>query len=466
MLIRLSCACLVVLAALSGCKGSDTAADAGSDAVVVKPDVGTPDLPATNREAGAPCKDDGQCKSNICFASTCAKTCTAPVDCTTTQDCGSDGKRTFCYEPAYDKAIGTPCPVDGKCPNASLKCFGVNAGADAYAYCSGECKDDMGCPPQYYCGEPSSTDKKRYCSRRTFCARCLHDGNCAGGGKCIKQGADSFCSMPCTKGKTECPRFADCTDLAGGSYCIHKAGSCVGTGGVCQPCQLDTDCETGGNCLQFYYSKESFCATDCATKACPTGPYTCESISSLSTKLCVPSDPKEPKCVSALSPMMEVGDTMPDFAMVGYKDEDADGSLVGEKLQVIHLSDYAKTAKIILFVTAGGWCSACRDETKQFAQLDASYGDKGLVIFQTLIDDDNQTNPKPPTVTLLDAWVNMLKPVGACGLDPERVTMPYNTASTLPLNLILDAKTRKVLDKSNGFNFATAESKVKLYLGL
>ena len=119
-----------------------------------------------------------------------------------------------------------------------------------------------------------------------------------------------------------------------------------------------------------------------------------------------------------------------------------------------------------MFVTAGGWCSACQSETKQFAQLHATYGSQGLVIFQTLIDDDSQTNPKPPTITLLDAWVNTLKPAGACGLDPERISMPYNTDGTLPLNLILDAKTRKVLDKSNGFSITTAEGKIKLYLGL
>jgi len=460
MIGRLRCTSLVVLAALGwGCSGSESAADAAID--TLQHEVGT----LTERADGAPCTGDEQCKSNICFSGKCAKTCTAAADCASTQDCGSDGKRTFCYEPTYDKGIGTSCAVDGKCPSASLKCAGVNGGADAYAYCTAECKDDLGCPMQYFCGEADS-DKKRYCYRRGYCVRCLHDGNCASGSKCLKQGTESFCVTSCTPGRTECPRFADCKQLEGGSYCIHKSGSCVGTGGVCSPCTLDSDCETGGHCLQFSYSKESFCATDCASKACPTGPYSCEDFSSLSTKLCLPSDDKEPKCVSSLSPRMEVGDTMIDFAMVGYKDEDANGSLVGEKLQVIRLSDYAETAKIILFVMSAGWCMACHSETKQLAQLNATYGEKGLVVFQTLIDDDNQTSPKPPTIALLDAWVKALSPVGACGLDPERISAPYDTDGTLPTNLILDAKTRKVLDKGSGFAYEAMESTIKLRLGL
>jgi hypothetical protein len=458
--------CLIVL---GGCSSSPGSPDKGLPDLtpdLLQPDKAVPDLSATNREPGQPCTSDGQCKSSVCNASTCAKLCATPTECATGQDCGSDdGKRIFCYDPTYDKTIGTSCAVSGKCPTATQKCFGAGAAEDAGAYCTDECTNDTTCPPATYCREAS--DKKKYCFKREFCNRCLHDGQCGAGNKCIKQGSESFCSQPCTLKSTECPRFADCKDIGGEGWCVHKSGSCVGKGTVCEPCNTKADCEAGAACLTFTFSQESFCATDCSSAPCTSTTYACQSIplsTSETSKLCVPADEKQPKCVSVLSPTMEVGDIIEDFAMVGYKDTDGDASLLGEQLQVVHLSDFAKTAKIILFNVSAGWCGPCQEETKQFVTLNDSYGSKGLLIFQTLFDSDKQGTR--PSVALLNAWVKAFKPTGACGIDPARNSVTYNTDGTTPLNLIVDAKTRKVLEKFNAFSMTTVETKIKTQLGL
>ncbi len=433
----------------------------GGSEVGVKPDQG-----GTKKALGQACAADGECESAICSNSKCAKGCSAPTDCAGNQDCSSDGKQLVCVDVSYDSKIGTSCAVVGTCPTSTMKCLGGLE--NAAAYCTSECKDDTGCPPAYFCRELS--DKKKYCYKRGFCSHCAFDAQCGPGRKCVKQGTKSFCSKPCTAGKTECPRFADCKDLGGGEFgCVHKAGTCAGDGKFCSPCTgLDGDCEAGALCLTFTYSSEAFCATSCATAACPTvAAAKCEEIPLSATeksKQCVPGDEKAPSCLTALSPTMEEGDTMEDFAMVGYVDENQDGSLAGEKLKVIKLSDFA-SAKLILFNVSAGWCGPCQLETKDFAGLMQSYGSQGLMIVQTLFDSDQQG--VKPTVKLLDAWVNpanKLNPVGACGIDPGRVSVPYNTGGTTPLNLLLDAKTRKVLKKFNGYSLAQTKTWIEAAL--
>jgi hypothetical protein len=56
--------------------------------------------------------------------------------------------------------------------------------------------------------------------------------------------------------------------------------------------------------------------------------------------------------------------------------------------------------------------------------------------------------------------------MGACGLDPRKLSSQYNTKGTIPMNMVLDAKTLKVLEKWNGGSATTTEAKIKKYLGI
>jgi len=446
------CAALLLL----GCSDSGGNPD-GS----VPKEGGQTDGPGLKKD-GDPCAAASECQGGLCIEKKCTRTCSGPGDCSAGQDCATDdGKRLFCRMPSYAKEIGTSCAITGSCPDSG-KCVGVKEWAEAY--CTKECKADLDCPPAFFCREFS--DKKKYCTRRGFCNRCLYDEMCGSDKKCIKQGTESFCTRTCSKGSTECPRFADCKDGGGGRFvCMHKSGSCVGDGRLCSACTTKDDCAPQALCLTYTYSKESFCGQDCtSTGTCATG-YKCGAISS-TEKQCVPDDAKQPKCVASLSPTGEVGDVLQDFAMTGYIDSNNDGSLTGEKLRIIKLSDYASKAKIILFNVSAGWCPSCQSETKTFASLMQTYGAKGLMIFQTLDDSDDQTTHKLPTFQLLDAWVAALSPAGAVGLDPNGDSTTLNTGGTVPLNMILDAKTRKVLEKTNGYSQATIDSQIQKHLGI
>jgi len=456
MYLRIS---ILAVTLMLGCsESSDSTSDGppAGDAAVREGGAKTGDL-----EEGDPCNQDAQCQSGICHAGACARGCTDPGQCESGQECVSDdGKRLFCHTPGYPAGLGQPCAVTGTCPAGTTCLGGVHW---ASAYCTADCQSDVDCPPQLTCDE-YAPGKKR-CIRRLFCTRCYHDDNCGAGRLCVKQGGEAFCSRTCAPGSTECPRFAACKDVGGKQVCVHKAGTCDGDGTLCQPCH-NTDCKAPGLCLVNMFTNERFCGQDCSGTGCPSSDYDCVGVGG-SDKQCVPhydSALKQMQGCVQISPIGQQGDVLEDFAMVGYTDSDGDGSLAGEQLQVLRLSDHAAEAKVILFNLSAGWCGPCKQETQHFASLMKTYGPKGLAIFQAIFDAE--TPGDPPTVTLLDSWIKAYGPSGSVGIDVDAESIIYNATGTTPVNMILDAKTRKVLDKSHGYSQSTLESKIKTHLGV
>ena len=96
------------------------------------------------------------------------------------------------------------------------------------------------------------------------------------------------------------------------------------------------------------------------------------------------------------------------------------------------------------------WCSACQAEAVDLRNVEQKYEPKGVVFLQTLYD--GQKPGQPMTMSLLKAWNQQLKPAGYVGMDPNRNVTQYNIAGSSPLNMIIDAKTHKVLYKGNGYN--------------
>lgn len=404
----------------------------GDDASAVE-EIATPPI-----TLGTDCKADGDCTGGtVCHRGTCTKTCGVPGDCAVEQDCSLDGEwRLLCVERAYVSGIGDFCGADGKCP-AGTQCIGTAYSPDAV--CSAGCNDDTDCPMNMAC---MSAGASKFCQVRSFCDMCSHAGNCAEGDICVQSGAERFCSRPCTVGKTECKRFAACVAQPDGTgACEHKAGNCVGDGSFCQPCSLDENCD--GKCLSYSFSQESFCSPACG-KSCPAGSK-CETGSGQ----CVPVAAKAPTCAGSLSKMAEVGDVIDDYAMVGMVDTNDDGLLTDEEPRLIKLSHF-DAYELILFNVSAVWCSACQAEAVDLRNVEQKYEPKGVVFLQTLYD--GQKPGQPMTMSLLKAWNQQLKPAGYVGMDPNRNVTQYNIAGSSPLNMIIDAKTHKVLYKGNGYN--------------
>ena len=400
-------------------------------------------------DLGASCGGNSQCKSDICFRGACAAACSKTSQCGANQECGSDdGKRLLCYEHRYDQNVGSACGVTGSCAGG-LRCVG---GGQLYpgSYCTASCQNDTDCPGRYTCRQLGSAG--RVCARRDFCSPCSHDGQCDADSRCIQQGASKVCARRCTSGSTVCPTFASCQAVAGGNFCVHRAGACVGGGNLCDACTVNSNCKNGAACFTYSFSDESFCAPACSSNAsCPKG-YWCHT----THKRCVPD---KATCVGSMANMMEVGATMDDYAVVGYTDSNNNNSLAGEQLRLIKLSHFAQSKKIILLSVATGWCKSCQEEAKSFASLMKTYGPRGLIIIQTLTDGLKMNTM--PTVSLLNSWVSQFNSAGAAGLDPGNVAARYNTKNgTVPLNMIIDAKTRRVLDKWNEGTVAQLKSRI------
>ena len=98
------------------------------------------------------------------------------------------------------------------------------------------------------------------------------------------------------------------------------------------------------------------------------------------------------------------------------------------------------------------------------------YGAKGLAIFQVNNDGtpkSTQFNPSPPTTKQLASWVSYNNAAGASGIDPtRRITKYYyagpGTKIGIPYNFIIEAKTRKILEKA--VSRAALEDRIKYYL--
>ena len=305
------------------------------------------------------CTKDSECGSGICYGNNCRAKCTKPADCPTGQICSSDnGKRVFCVKPSFNSDIGKFCGATGSCPSG-LTCVGTQY--DWGTFCRGTCKTDLDCPPALECETASGST--RYCRPRRTCSRCAHDGSCPSGMKCVSMFGGKFCTSPCNPGSTECPMASTCKAVAGGNYCQPKSGSCQGNGAVCSTCSKNDQCNLGGVCLSFTLTEEFFCGSDCtASGTCGSG-YKCYTVnSSTGQKQCGPAQKSGgiyPTCTNGLTfPIFKAGDVIDDFAMVGYRDTNNNGTLADETtLQVVKLSDMAKTAgaKLILLNISAFW---------------------------------------------------------------------------------------------------------------
>ena len=352
--------------------------------------------------------------------------------------------------------MGEPCYLSQPC-GKGLSCSKDDD--SVHSVCTKDCTSNLDCPATMECTFTGATNT---CLPRAFCSGCVTDEQCGEGSVCTDMGAGAkFCSKLCTPGKTECPRFADCTEIEGRNVCTHRSGLCVGDGTLCQPC-ADHKCAADGDlCLTFPTTGESFCSQACTANAdCgPTG-YKCTKIDAAGNKQCIPT---VNRCVGKISKLYEVGDTMEDYAIIGRRDTNGDNKLSDEEPQLIKLSDFADR-DLIGITTSAGWCGPCQQETKTFAatMADPALKDR-VMIFQVLIENVEQ--PSVPTLDFSLQWIKQLGAAGVSGIDPDRTPDTWNMQNAIPMNIVIDAKTRKIIAKNYGLTSSDGwTSEFKKYL--
>ncbi len=406
------------------------------------------------------------------------KTCVTGADCAKDEDCTTDdGVRSICYKRVYPKGAGELCGGNGAAGaftcGDGLDCLpGFESGT---SLCTPMCDKDLECPVATTCHV--AKDGSSACVARGFCETCVTADQCGAGGLCldVDGSGQKYCTHGCTAKSTECPPYAACTDLGDvGFACVPKSGMCMGDGSACQPCNpRASNCgEDGeGACLHHPGTGENFCSKRCdAAGKCPTG-YGCADVGAKDAKGAVAKQclPNKQSCVKSLTHVFTKKnyDVMPDFAFVGYYDTNGNLDLTDESPELIKLSDFSDTGRYggevgtpdhknnILFTISAGWCYYCREETKVFKKDMATLGPKGVVIVQVLYD--NTTAGEKPTLDfLMKKWIKPLKAQGATVIDPDGQTVqlasPDNTYKSVapPVNFVLDANSRVVLNRLNG----------------
>jgi hypothetical protein len=149
--------------------------------------------------------------------------------------------------------------------------------------------------------------------------------------------------------------------------------------------------------------------------------------------------------------------TLENFAFLGWHDPVA-ANYDASKLEQVSLSEYynpdgRSDVKLIWINASAVWCSVCRAEMTDIKNngVHASFGPRGVQMIVTLFED-NKSGPAKPSD--LHNWGSL--PDHSIDfpllLDPGFKLGEFFTSDATPLNMLVDAKTMKVIDATMGYS--------------
>jgi len=152
-----------------------------------------------------------------------------------------------------------------------------------------------------------------------------------------------------------------------------------------------------------------------------------------------------------------VGSTLQNFAFLGWHDPVA-ANYDASNLEQVQLSEYydpdgSKGIKLIWINASAVWCSVCRAEMKDIKNnaVHATFAPKGVQMIVTLFED-NKSGPAKPSD--LHNWGSL--PEHSIDfpllLDPGFKLGEFFTSDATPLNMLVDARTMKVVDATMGYS--------------
>jgi hypothetical protein len=108
---------------------------------------------------------------------------------------------------------------------------------------------------------------------------------------------------------------------------------------------------------------------------------------------------------------------------------------------------YGERYELVLVNTAALWCSVCQVEHRDLPRRYEELSSRGLVVLSALFQDERAN---PADVSDLTAWVETFDVPFPMVLDPAYQLGAYASAETAPLNLVLDARTMRIVEKYVG----------------
>lgn len=142
----------------------------------------------------------------------------------------------------------------------------------------------------------------------------------------------------------------------------------------------------------------------------------------------------------------------------GWLNPKADGydpaKLVPIKLSDFYDPDGTKGLELLLFNTAAGWCGACKNEHEgtgtnpSLGEHATELAPRGFMVLSALFEDGNYD---PAEEKHLVSWAKTYETNFPFVLDPEnQLGGTFGVDQTAPLNLVVDAKTMKLLFGTTG----------------
>jgi len=152
-----------------------------------------------------------------------------------------------------------------------------------------------------------------------------------------------------------------------------------------------------------------------------------------------------------------LGATLEDFSFLGWHDPVA-AEYDASKLETVSLSEYydpdgSKGIKLIWINASAVWCSVCRTEMKDIKNngVNAQFKPKGVQMLVTLFEDNRSGPAKPSDLhnwgVLPDHSIDF-----PLVLDPGFKLGAFFTSDATPLNMLVDARTMKVVSATMGYS--------------
>lgn len=109
--------------------------------------------------------------------------------------------------------------------------------------------------------------------------------------------------------------------------------------------------------------------------------------------------------------------------------------------------DGKKGNRFLYFNAAAFWCANCKEDAKQLVAMNAKYGPKGVKIMTVVMQKSDRS---PADDSDVDAWINTFKLDSIVVSDPTQLLGAFFDVNTMPLNVIVDLKTMKIVKVSTG----------------
>jgi len=149
--------------------------------------------------------------------------------------------------------------------------------------------------------------------------------------------------------------------------------------------------------------------------------------------------------------------TLENFSFLGWRDPVAADYDVS-KMEEVRVGDFydpdgSKDIRLIWINASAVWCSVCRAEMTDIRdnRVHETFGPRGVAMIVTLFED-NQSGPARPID--LHNWGNQKQYAidFPLLLDPSFKLGAFFTSDATPLNMLVDARTMKVLDATMGYS--------------